>query len=72
MEGIFDWLLGQAPVVVVMGVGLYVLYRKIDEKNQIIRQLTDKLLELTKESIKANTHMTHTLDETLKDLDNDK
>jgi len=50
-EGLFTWLLDQAPVVVVMGIGIYLMYRGIEKKNKEIKELieskqTERLFEL--------------------------
>lgn len=61
-EGLFTWLLDQAPVVVVMGIGIYLMYRGIEKKNKEIKELNAKILELTRETVEANQNLANTID----------
>jgi len=54
MELFLDWLINQAAVVVVMGMGIVYLIRKLDSKEALITTIRENNIKSIEELNKAN------------------
>lgn len=73
---IIDILLKQSPVIVLMGITLYIMYNYINQKNKVIKEKDDliiemhgKLMVLYGQAVTSQNSLTNVIEELRKDFE---
>lgn len=69
--GLFSWLIQQGPIVVILGIIVFSLWKKMQKTDQALQQYLAEDRPKMLEALERNTHAFEQFTETLKDIKDD-